>query len=133
MLLFCNSQFVISNAREISQYFLRSLVATLCRDDKTLRVYCSVFHLSVFTFHLSPFIFHLSSFTFQFSALTTPPYRIPQGVTTPRYLRLTAGGIVETSPPTQFSPFRISTSLSPKLSYDDVMTFSPFERPSTIS
>ena len=85
MFLFCNSQFVISNAREISQYFLRSLVATLCRDDKTLRVYCSVFHLSV---------------------LTTPPYRIPQGVTTPRYLRLTAGGIVETSPPDSVFTFQ---------------------------
>ena len=71
--------------------------------------------------------------SFHLSVLTTPPYRIPQGGTTPRYLRLTAGGIVETSPPTQFSVFKISTSLSPKLSYDDVITFSPGARPSRIS
>ena len=31
-------------------------------------------------------------------ALTTPPDRTPQGVTTPRYLRQTAGGVIETSP-----------------------------------
>jgi hypothetical protein len=30
--------------------------------------------------------------------LTTPPDRTPQGVTTPRYLRQTAGGVIETSP-----------------------------------
>ena len=30
--------------------------------------------------------------------MTTPPYRIPQGVTIPRHLRLTAVGVVEAEP-----------------------------------
>ena len=32
----------------------------------------------------------------KFPVLTKPPYRTPQGVTTPRHLLLIAGGIVET-------------------------------------
>ena len=31
-------------------------------------------------------------------ALTTPTHRTPQGVTAPRYLRLSAVGVIETSP-----------------------------------
>jgi hypothetical protein len=38
------------------------------------------------------------SLFFYCRALTTPPYRIPQGVTAPRCLRPTAVSIVETSP-----------------------------------
>ena len=43
-------------------------------------------------------VFNGSLFCYSLFALTTPPYRIPQGVTIPRHLRLTAVGVVEAEP-----------------------------------